>query len=66
MNLMDIDTRKWDQELLEFCGGKDLVTKLGGEPAEVGAASGRIGKWWQGRYGFSSGEQWCSGAAHAS
>lgn len=55
MNLMDIETCKWDDRLLEFCGGKELRGKLKGEPVPGGTVLGKVGKWWVERYGLNPG-----------
>ena len=55
MNLMDIVSLKWDDRLLEACGGKTLREKLGDEPVLPGTNLGPIGDWWVSRYGFNSG-----------
>ena len=56
MNLMDLSSGKWDETLLQACGGPTLREKLGGEPVVGGTVLGKIGRWWVERYGFSSGE----------
>jgi xylulokinase len=53
MNLMNINTHKWEQKLLDACGDQSLRQKLGGEPAIGGTVLGNIGKWWVDRWGFS-------------
>jgi len=53
MNLMDIVSLKWDDRLLEACGGKTLREKLGDEPVLPGTNLGTVGDWWAHRYGFS-------------
>lgn len=55
MNLMDIGTGKWDQDLLKLCGGDALAQKLGDEPATGGTNLGQIASWWVKRYGFNDG-----------
>ncbi|KAJ6576398.1 hypothetical protein DFH09DRAFT_1276432 [Mycena vulgaris] len=54
MNLMDVLTCKWDDRLLEACGGPALRSKLGPEPVPGGTTLGKIGKWWTSRWGFNS------------
>jgi xylulokinase len=56
MNLMDIDSRTWDDQLVGECGGDELRSKLGDEPVEGGKSLGGIGRWWQERFGFEAGE----------
>ncbi|KDQ61432.1 hypothetical protein JAAARDRAFT_122793 [Jaapia argillacea MUCL 33604] len=53
MNLMDVLTCKWDDKLLEICGGPELRVKLGPEPAPGGSILGKIGGWWVKRWGFN-------------
>ncbi|KAF8306773.1 D-xylulose kinase [Clavulina sp. PMI_390] len=53
MNLMSLHTSRWDDTLLEACGGPELRAKLGGEPAVGGATLGLISRWWVDRYNFS-------------
>ncbi|KAJ7931498.1 hypothetical protein B0H13DRAFT_2247568 [Mycena leptocephala] len=53
MNLMDVLTCKWDDRLLDACGGSDLRSKLGPEPVPGGTSLGKIGDWWSQRWGFS-------------
>ena len=59
---MDIDTRKWDAQLVRECGGDELKVKLGADPVQGGKSVGRIGKWWRDRFGFSDGEWWLLGS----
>lgn len=40
--------------MLEVCGGPELRSKLGPEPAEGGTVIGNIGKWWVDRWGFDA------------
>ena len=54
MNLMDVETLKWDYSLLEVCGGPSLRHKLGAEPILGGCSMGTIGKWWIDRWGFNA------------
>jgi xylulokinase len=53
MNLMNVETLKWDQSLLEACGGPSLRHKLGPEPVLGGTSIGTIGKWWIDKWGFN-------------
>lgn len=53
MNLMDVLTCKWDDRLLNACGGPELRTKLGPEPVPGGTTIGTISLWWTNRWGFS-------------
>ncbi|KAF8637607.1 hypothetical protein AX17_002676 [Amanita inopinata Kibby_2008] len=55
MNLMNILTCKWDDALLEACGGPELRQKLGPEPVQGGAALGKIHSWWVKRWNFNPG-----------
>jgi len=63
MNLMNVLTLKWEDELLEACGGLDLKEKLGEEIAPGGTNLGTIGEWWVKRWGFDEREFACSMAA---
>lgn len=53
MNLMNIETLRWEPKLLEACGDQSLRQKLGPEPALGGTVLGNIGKWWVDRWGFN-------------
>lgn len=53
MNLMNVLTCKWDDALLEACGGPELRTKIGPEPVVGGTILGRISQWWVERWGFN-------------
>lgn len=55
MNLMDIISGNWDQELLKLCGGEDLKEKIGEQPVGGGTNLGKVAKWWVERYGFNEG-----------
>lgn len=59
MNLLNVSTLKWENELLEACGGPELRGKLGEEPVPGGTILGQIGPWWVTRWGFNQGE-WIS------
>ncbi|KAG1739993.1 hypothetical protein EDB19DRAFT_1709666 [Suillus lakei] len=53
MNLMNVLTCKWDDTLLEACGGPELRAKIGPEPVGGGTILGRISQWWVERWGFN-------------
>ncbi|KAF8202255.1 hypothetical protein BJ912DRAFT_1019176 [Pholiota molesta] len=53
MNLMDVLTNKWDDKLLEICGGPTLREKLALEPVLGGVSLGNVHDWWVKRWGFS-------------
>ena len=55
MNLMDILTCKWDDSLINICGGPALRNKLGAEPVLGGTALGTVNDWWVKRWGFRPG-----------
>ncbi|EEB89125.1 hypothetical protein MPER_12818 [Moniliophthora perniciosa FA553] len=55
MNLMDVLSCKWDDRLLNICGGPELRAKLGPEPTAGGTCLGTISNWWVERYGFNPG-----------
>lgn len=55
MNLMDVLSCKWDDRLLQACGGTTLRSKLGPEPVAGGTTLGFISSWWVSRFGFSPG-----------
>jgi len=57
MNLVDIETQQWNQELLDFCGGAELRDKLGEEPIKGGTVVGKIGKYFVDKYGFNPGKR---------
>lgn len=56
MNLMDVVTNKWDDEVLEVCGGPTLRKKLGEEPVLGGVSLGTVSQWWVDKWGFSPGK----------
>jgi xylulokinase len=59
MNMMNVLTHIWDNDLLASIGGDadDLRMKLGGsEPVAGGTALGTVGHWWKKRWGFSDGK----------
>ena len=56
MNLMNVLTCKWDDRLLEACGGPELRAKIGPEPAPGGEFLGSISPYWVQRWGFNPGE----------
>ncbi|KAH9479446.1 Xylulose kinase [Psilocybe cubensis] len=53
MNLMDVLSCKWDQRLLEICGGPTLRAKLGEEPVIGGTSLGPVSSWWVKKWGFN-------------
>ena len=55
MNLMNALTCKWEDKLLEVCGGPSLRGKLGPEPGGGGAVLGKIHKYWVEKWGFNPG-----------
>jgi xylulokinase len=55
MNLMNVLTLKWEDELLEACGGPELRSKIGEEPVPGGSVLGKISPWWVQRWGFNEG-----------
>ncbi|KAJ7158772.1 hypothetical protein C8R46DRAFT_1290835 [Mycena filopes] len=55
MNLMDVLTCKWDDRLLNACGGPELRSKLGPEPVPGGTTLGKINQWWSRKWGFDPG-----------
>lgn len=55
MNLLNVLTCKWDDKLLEVCGGPGLRSKLGPEPVPGGVVLGTVGPWWVQRWGFNPG-----------
>ncbi|KAJ7066949.1 actin-like ATPase domain-containing protein [Mycena amicta] len=54
MNLLNVLTCKWDDRLLEACGGTELRAKIGPEPVPGGTSLGKISEWWTKRWGFDS------------
>ena len=56
MNLMNVLTCKWDDRLLEACGGPELRAKIGPEPAPGGEFLGSISPYWVQRWGFNPGK----------
>ncbi|TFY59774.1 hypothetical protein EVG20_g7662, partial [Dentipellis fragilis] len=44
MNLMDVLTCKWDDRLLDICGGPELRSKIGPEPVPGGTILGNVSK----------------------
>ncbi|KAI8385009.1 uncharacterized protein BYT42DRAFT_564400 [Radiomyces spectabilis] len=52
-NMMNIMTHRWDKDLVDFCGGKDLYGKLALEPTEGGVRLGQIAPYYVKRYGFN-------------
>lgn len=55
MNLMNALTCKWEDKLLEICGGPMLREKLGTEPVGGGTVLGKVHRYWVERWGFSPG-----------
>lgn len=55
MNLMDVLTHKWDEKLVEACGGPELLKKLGSDPVHGGTFLGKISDWWVKKWGFNPG-----------
>lgn len=55
MNLMDVITCKWNDLLLEACGGPELRSKLGPEPVIGGTILGKVNKYFVDKWGFSPG-----------
>jgi len=53
MNLMNVLTHKWDDGLLETCGGPYLRQKLGEEPVPGGVVLGKVHAYWAQKYGIS-------------
>ncbi|KAJ3878325.1 hypothetical protein F5051DRAFT_232963 [Lentinula edodes] len=53
MNLMNVLTCKWDDILLDICGGPELRSKLGPEPVSGGTCLGNISSFWTNRWGFN-------------
>lgn len=56
MNLMNIETGTWNDDLLQVCGGPTLKSKLGPDPVVGGTNLGTISKWWVSRFGFNEGK----------
>ncbi|KAI8098885.1 uncharacterized protein BX664DRAFT_288657 [Halteromyces radiatus] len=53
-NMMDIRKHRWLDQLLEFCGGKELRDKLGLQPIDIVHPLGPINTYYVQRYGFNS------------
>ncbi|KAI0272370.1 actin-like ATPase domain-containing protein [Gloeopeniophorella convolvens] len=53
MNLMNVQTFKWDERLLDSCGGPELRAKIGPEPVPGGTVLGKVASWWVTRWGFN-------------
>jgi len=49
---MDIASCRWDERLLQACGGPELRSKIGSEPVPGGTVLGKISTWWIKRWGF--------------
>jgi sugar (pentulose or hexulose) kinase len=55
MNLMNVLTCKWDEKLLDICGGSTLRKKLGPEPVAGGLVLGKVHSYWVKKWGFNPG-----------
>jgi len=55
MNLMDVLSCKWNDWLLNICGGSTLREKLGPEPVSGGTILGKIHDYWVKKWGFNPG-----------
>ncbi|EGN96744.1 hypothetical protein SERLA73DRAFT_170141 [Serpula lacrymans var. lacrymans S7.3] len=53
MNLMNVLTCKWEDALLDACGGSELRAKLGPEPVPGGTVLGTVSDWWVRKWGFN-------------
>ncbi|THV05557.1 actin-like ATPase domain-containing protein [Dendrothele bispora CBS 962.96] len=53
MNLMDVLSCKWDDRLLDICGGPDLRAKIGPEPVPGGTSLGNVHSYWVHKWGFN-------------
>ncbi|KAJ3721108.1 hypothetical protein C8R42DRAFT_669815 [Lentinula raphanica] len=53
MNLMDVLSCRWNDKLLDICGGPELRSKLGPEPVSGGTSLGKISSFWTNRWGFN-------------
>ncbi|KIM56391.1 hypothetical protein SCLCIDRAFT_29625 [Scleroderma citrinum Foug A] len=53
MSLMNILASRWEDTLLDACGGPELRAKLESEPVLGGSALGKVGTWWVQRWEFS-------------
>ncbi|KAI9256490.1 hypothetical protein BDA99DRAFT_466678 [Phascolomyces articulosus] len=51
-NLMNIETHRWEDKLLDHCGGVSLREKLELEPVEGGSALGKISPYYVERFGL--------------
>ncbi|KAG2220628.1 hypothetical protein INT45_014058 [Circinella minor] len=51
-NLMNIETHRWEEKLLDHCGGSTLHEKLGLEPVEGGKSLGKISPYYVERFGL--------------
>ena len=52
---MDVLSCKWDDQLLNSCGGPTLREKLGPEPVSGGTILGKVHDYWVKRWGFNPG-----------
>jgi xylulokinase len=64
MNLMNVVTCKWEESLLQACGGPELRAKLGPDPVIGGTVLGSINTWWVERWGFHPGITSVNGVVH--
>ena len=46
-NLMDINSHKWNKNLLEHFGGTELYDKINQEPVEGGTVMGKIDSYYR-------------------
>ncbi|KDR80646.1 hypothetical protein GALMADRAFT_264602 [Galerina marginata CBS 339.88] len=53
MNLMNVLSCKWDDKLLNICGGPTLRDKLGEEPVIGGTSLGNVSDWWVQKWGLN-------------
>jgi len=53
---MDVASCRWDERLLQACGGPELRSKIGPEPVPGGTVLGRVSSWWVKRWGFHPGK----------
>ena len=52
---MDVLSCKWDDQLLNSCGGPTLREKLGPEPVSGGTILGKVHDYWVKKWGFNPG-----------
>ncbi len=53
---MDVVSCRWDERLLQACGGPELRSKIGPEPLPGGTVLGKVSSWWVKRWGFHPGK----------